>query len=736
MRPSRPPERAGYAFETVTRRERQRRRRRRHASPLRRTLIVVATLVIVAASAGGIALAGWVVSVVQDTPDIQDLTPKPQGAVSTVYAADGTRLGFIASDTLRSAVSGSQIPLVMKRATVAIEDKRFYKHGGVDYVGVVRAAVKNLTSDRTQQGGSTLTMQLVRNLYTPNTRFRKTLVRKIREAKLAEELEKEHSKEWILVAYLNNVPYGTVGGQTAVGIQAAARIFFNKPASELTLPQAALLAGLPQAPTQYNPFNNPSGARKRRGEVLKAMVDARYITQSEADAANAAPLGVRHSDYYGRRREQFFFDYVRSELIRRYGRKVVEQGGLKVYTTINLRFQEVARQAIQAHVGYAGAPAAALATVDPSNGHILAMASSATYGPTVFNYAAQSHRQPGSTFKVIDLMAAVRMGIDPNSTYYVSRHLTPGWLPEAPTWEVQTDSHSYAGSISLAHALPISDNTVFAQLGADIGPEKVRQAAYDMGITSHLDAYYAEAIGGLRYGVSPLEMANAYATVADGGWRNTVTAITKVVHPDGRVDDLGRPRRKQTFTDGEAYELLPAMHAVLTSGTAVGSDLGCPDAGKTGTTSNNTDAWFVGITPRLSTAVWVGYPNETTTLGSTVFGGTVAAPIWNQFMSFAKGSYCGDWPAPKEPFQGQPFYGTYASAHGSSSSSTGGTSTSGTTTTPTTTGTTTTPTGGGTNPNPNAYAHPPQQAPSSPRSPKPTPTPGRSQGGGAGAPSR
>jgi penicillin-binding protein 1A len=698
---------------------------------LRRVLIALGTLAIVAAVAGGVAFAGWVVSVVQDTPDIQDLKPKPQGAVSTVYAADGTRLGFISSDTLRSAVPGTQIPLVAKRATVAIEDKRFYKHGGVDYVGIVRAAFKNVTSDRTTQGGSTLTMQLVRNLYIPENRFKKTLTRKIREAKLAEELEQEHSKEWVLVAYLNNVPYGTVGGQTAVGIQAAARIFYNKPASRLTLPEAALLAGLPQAPTQYNPFNNPSGARKRRGEVLAAMVDTGYITQAQADAANAAPLGVHRSDYYAHRREQFFFDYVRSELIRRYGRRVVEQGGLKVFTTINLRFQELARQAIANHVGYAGAPSAALATVDPDNGHILAMASSATYGQTVFNYAAQAHRQPGSSFKVIDLMAAVRMGIDPDSTYYVSRHLAPGWLPQEPTWDVQTDSHSYSGSISLAGALPPSDNTVYAQLGADIGPEKIRQAAYDMGITSHLDAYYAEAIGGLRYGVSPLEMADAYATVADGGWRNTVTAITKVVHPDGRVDDLGRPRRVKKFTDGETAKVLAPMEQVLVSGTAAGQGIGCPNAGKTGTTSNNSDAWFVGVTPRLSTAVWVGFPNETTTLGSSVFGGTIAAPIWHDFMTVAKGDYCGDWPAPKEPFQGSSFFGTYAGASGGSSSSdssdTSGTgdTTDGTATTP---GTTTPAGGGGTNPNSDAYAHPPQQAPSSP---PPAPAPG----GGAAPPS-
>ena len=712
----------------MTRRERQRRHRRRHGRPLRRALIVIATLLILAATAGGIAFAGWVASVVQDTPDIQDLKPRPQGAVSIVYAADGSRLGFIAADTLRRAIPGSQVPLVMKRATVAIEDKRFYKHGGVDYVGIVRAAVKNATSDEAQQGGSTLTMQLVRNLYTPKTRFQKTFTRKIREAKLAEELEKQHSKEWVLVAYLNNVPYGTVGGQTAVGVQAAARIFFNKPASALTLPQAALLAGLPQAPTQYNPFNNPAGARKRRGEVLHSMVEAGYITQEQADTANDEPLGVHRSDYYAHRREQFFFDYVRSELIRRYGRRVVQQGGLKVYTTINLRFQEVARQAIQAHVGYPGAPSAALATVDPDNGHILAMASSATYGPTIFNYASQSHRQPGSTFKVIDLMAAARMGIDPASTSYVSRHLTPGWLPQEPTWEVQTDSHSYSGSMSLASALPASDNTVFAQLGADIGPEKVRQAAYDMGITSHLDAYYAESIGGLRYGVSPLEMANAFATVADGGWRNTVTGIEKVVHPDGRVDDLGRSRRKKTFTDGETSVVIPPMEAVLSGGTAAGQGIGCPNAGKTGTTSNNTDAWFVGVTPRLSTAVWVGFPNETTTLGSSVFGGTIAAPIWHDFMTVAKGDFCGGWPEPKEPFQGSSYLGTYAGSYDDSSSSDDSTddTSDGTTTTP---DTTTTP-ADGTNPNPDAYANPPQQAPQTPTPQTPAPT----EGGGAGAP--
>jgi penicillin-binding protein 1A len=690
-------------------------------------------MVVLAAVAGGVAGAGWVVSVVDDTPDITELRAKPEGAVSTVYAADGSRLGFIASDTLRRAIPGNRIPLVMKRSTVAIEDRRFYSHSGVDYVGIARAAIKNVTSDSATQGGSTLTMQLVRNLYTPETRSQKTLVRKIREAKLAEQLEKEHTKEWVLVAYLNNVPYGTVGGQTAIGVQAAARIFFDRPASALTLPEAALLAGLPQAPTQYNPFNNPSGARKRRAEVLKSMVDAGYVTQAAADEAAAAPLGVHRSNYYAHRREQFFFDYVRSELLRRYGRRVVEQGGLKVYTTINLRFQELAREAIVAHVGYEGAPSAALATVDPANGHILAMASSATYGQTVFNFATQSHRQPGSTFKVIDLMAAVRMGIDPDTTYYDSHHLSPGWLPEAPTWEVQTDSHSYAGSISLANALPASDNTVFAQLGADIGPEAVRQAAYDMGVTSHLDAYYAESIGGLRYGVAPLEMANAFATVSNGGWRNTATGIIKVVHPNGKVDNLGRAKRKKEFTDGETAKVIAPMKGVIDHGTAAGLGIGCPAGGKTGTTSNNTDVWFVGTTPRLSTAVWVGYPDDTRTLGSSVFGATIPGPIWNQFMMAAKGDFCGDWPAPTEPFEGSSYTGTYAGKYSGDSDSNDDGYDDGTTDDDPAAA------DGTDDFDSDAYAHPPQPDPApAPATPPaggggntaPAPT----EGGGAGAP--
>jgi penicillin-binding protein 1A len=342
---------------------------------------------------------------------------------------------------------------------------------------------------------------------------------------------------------------------------------------------------------------------------------------------------------------------------------------MKVYTTINLRLQALARQAIADHLNQPGQPSAALVTIDPANGHILAMASSAAYGETVFNYATQAFRQPGSTFKSIDLMAAVRMGISPTRTSYVSHELMPGWDPIAPSWHVATDDHRYHGRISLSEAIALSDNTVYAQLGADISPERIRQAAYDMGVTSHLDAYPAEAIGGLTRGVSPLEMADAYATIADGGIRNRATAIEKVVLPGGRVDHLGGDHRRRTFTDGEAHEVTTALEGVLDHGTAAGMGIGCPAAGKTGTTSSFTDAWFVGYTPHLSTAVWVGYPKETTSMTAVpgygeVFGSTIPAPIWHEFMTAAHGSRCDDFPAPRTPFVSRPFAGRYSTSRG------------------------------------------------------------------------
>jgi penicillin-binding protein 1A len=678
-------------------------------------------------SLGALAVVGWVVGVAQSAPDIHHLKPRDPGQVSEVFAADGTPLGYIASDILRTYVHNNQIPATLKQATVAIEDRRYYQHGGVDYQGILRAAIKDVFGGgKSIQGGSTLTMQLVRNVYLPDQiAANRNLKYKIIEAKLAEQLEQQHTKSWILTSYLNDVSYGTIGGQTAVGVGAAAEMFFNKPVWQLDLAQSAMLAGLPQAPSDYNPFLNPGFARARRHDVLTAMVKSRDITQSQADAADGQPLGVQHNTSYTFHKEQYFFDYVKQALFDKFGVARVRKGGLKVYTTIDLKKQQEARTAIANNEGQPGDPAAALVTIDPSNGHIIAMASSSSYDKTNFNFAAQAHRQTGSAFKIFVLMTLIHdYNGDPDQTYYNSHELLPGWLPGYPTYHVQTSEHSYLGDINITKATALSDNTVFAQLDADVGPDKVRDMAYAMGITSHLDGIPAEGIGGLRVGVSALEMADAYATIANGGYHIPPTAITKVAFADGSSVNLGDPPRKQVFSDGEAAAAINVMKGVITGGTGTAADYGCPAAGKTGTTSNYTDAWFVGFTPKLSTAVWVGYPNATTSMNDVNglgpgFGGTLAAPIWHDYMSQASDGFCGDFPPPTHPWQGTAFVGQFASTGNSGSGAPGGSGTN-------TTGNGTT--GANQYTNPNLSQQTPQSPPGTSTGAGNTPPPGFGNG--------
>jgi penicillin-binding protein 1A len=616
----------------------------------------------------GIAIAAlsgvaYILAIASDAPDIDTLKPVDKGAVSQVYAADGRRLGFIESTDLRTPIPDQDIPNDAKQATVAIEDQRFYHHSGVDPEGIVRAAFRNIGSGKTLQGGSTITQQLVRNLYISPER---TFARKIKEAKLAEELEDKHSKRWILDTYLNSVSYGTVGGQSAVGLQAASRLFFDKPAKRLTLSDAALLAGLPQAPSRYNPFTEPRLARARRNDVLHEMIKQKMVSPQAGVRAMEKPLGVRQNSYYTAKRENYFFDFVKQELIDRYGANTVRKGGLKVYTTVDLNLQKAARKAIAGQLYEPGDPASAIVSIDPQTGYIRAMASSGKYGKNKFNYAAQGHRQPGSTAKVWVLMTALRRGVDPDSTTY-SSHPLDLTTPFGP-WKVQTYSHSYGGTMNLVEATLQSDNTVYAQLDLDLGPKEVRKTAYDMGIRTHLNAYPAEGLGGLRLGVSPLEQTDAYATIASGGVRHRPVAIRKVVFPDGKVDNLGHPRGVREFKDGTAYKATQILQKNIQEGTGTAANIGCPAAGKTGTTDEFSDAWFVGFTPRLATGVWVGYPNQrismTSVHGISVAGGTFPARIWHDYMQTAKGSYCGDFTKPSEPFSAAPFFGKYASTGG------------------------------------------------------------------------
>ncbi|HEX3318423.1 MAG TPA: transglycosylase domain-containing protein [Solirubrobacteraceae bacterium] len=627
--------------------------------------IVALSFGVVAVGIGIAALSAvaYVLTIAADAPNIDSLKPVDKGAVTQVFAADGKRLGFIDSTDLRTPIADSQIPKVAKQATVAIEDQRFYHHGGIDPEGIVRAAFRNIGSGKTLQGGSTITQQLVRNLYISPER---TFARKIKEAKLAEELESKHSKRWILDTYLNSVSYGTVGGQSAVGLQAASRLFFDRPASRLTLAQAALLAGLPQAPSRYNPFLEPTLARARRNDVLHEMIKQRLVPATVGVKAMQQRLGVKPNSYYTAKRENYFFDYVKQELIDRYGANTVRKGGLKVYTTVDIGLQKAARKAIAGQLYQPGDPSSAIVTIDPRTGYIRAMASSGKYGKNKFNYAAQGHRQPGSTAKVWVLMTALRRGVDPDSTTYNSHPLDLN-TPFGP-WKVQTYSHSYGGDLSLTQATLQSDNTVYAQLDLDLGPKEVRKTAYDLGIRTHLNAFPAEGLGGLKIGVSPLEQTNAYATIASGGIRHRPIAVRKVVFPDGHTDNIGKPRGVRVFKDGTTYKATQILQKNIQSGTGTAADIGCPAGGKTGTTDSFSDAWFVGFTPRLTTGVWVGYPNQrismTSVHGIEVAGGTFPARIWHDYMQTAKGSYCGDFPKPSTPFQSAPFFGKYASTGG------------------------------------------------------------------------
>src|SRR4051794_27247617 len=597
---------------------------------------------------GAGAFVGYVLYLSWQTPSIDTLKPHAETENSVVFAADGTRLGFIPAAQLRQEVPSSSIPAFLKQAIVAVEDRRFYEHKGVDYPGILRAAAKDVTSQAVVQGGSTITMQLVRRLYLTRDR---TFKRKIEEASLAKEMEKTRSKDWILSSYLNDVSFGTAGGQEAIGVQAAARVFFGKPARALNLTQSVLLAGLPQEPTLYNPIRHPEAARARRAEVLRAMVRARMIGQDVADKIDRRGLGLHLSQYYTHRRERHFFDYVEAELRQRLGAATVRRGGLRVHTTLDMKLQRAARASIRHRLDRPHDPASAVVSIDPRSGDIRAMATTTKYEKEQFDYASQGHRQPGSTFKPIVLLAAIAAHqADPKKTFYVSKPLD--MQTGFGRAHVQTYDHTYAGRINLVKATLLSDNSVYQQLDLDVGPDLVADTAANLGIETPLDGYPAEGLGGLHRGVSPLELARAYATFANGGNRLDISAIKNVDFLDGHSVSLDSARSDSLFKDGETAQVTKILQQNMKHGTGRAAQMGCPAAGKTGTTDTFRDAWFAGYTPRMSTVVWVGYPHHsipmTNVHGIKVAGATFPALIWHDYMKVAKGGFCGKFPKPTD----------------------------------------------------------------------------------------
>jgi penicillin-binding protein 1A len=502
-----------------------------------------------------------------------------------------------------------------------------------------------LAGGKPVQGASTITQQLVRNLYIQNPQ--ETLKRKLIEAHLAYEMEDAHTKEWILTAYLNTAPYGTVEGETAVGVEAAAQTYFGKPAKELGLTESALIAGLPQAPSEYNPFLDPHAAQQRRNEVLAAMHEQEYIDGAEYREALHSGLGLSPGHKYRVIKDPFLFDLVQQELIDRYGINTVRKGGLKAYTTIDPELQERAQEAVDScGVCYPeGGPAAGLASVDPKTGEIVALASTeGSESESEFNYAWQAHRQPGSSFKTYVLTTAIKQGIDPASTYYDGTSPMTLETPGGGTWTVN-NAEEGGGTMSLDEATWDSVNVIFAQLDLDVGPENVTQTAHEMGIEAPLESVPAEAIGGLRVGVTPLEQADGYATLASGGIHHDPTAISRVEFPNGKVEETDPDSGERVLTEGQAYDVTKILEGVITQGTGAGyTYMGCgAEAGKTGTSEDLSDAWFVGYTPLYSTAVWVGHPQSREATG---FGGPTAGPIWRSYMEAAAGGNCPEFSEP------------------------------------------------------------------------------------------
>jgi penicillin-binding protein 1A len=646
--PRRPPRgRSDDGLDSLLRRGRRRRARAQSKKRRRTTLILVVLLVVV-----GAVIASGVGAVAKFSSDcnLQELKAVEIGQNSFVYAADGSLLGSIPAERNRTPVRLWRVSPWMAKATVAIEDHRFYEHGGVDYEGIARAALKDLSAGHVVQGGSTITQQLVRNLYISKER---TFKRKIKEACLAIRLSRARSKDWILSQYMNQVYYGN----HAYGIEAAAQTYFSRHAKTLTLAQSALLAGLPQAPSIYDPLHRPAAAMARRDEVLRAMLTYGDITQAQYDqAVGQRNLLLRPGRLYSTIREPYFFSYVRDQLIAEYGANTVRSGGLRVYTTINPSLQVAARKAIRDTLYLRNDPAAAVVSINPANGAIRAMTAvtPGRYG-NQFNLASQARRQPGSTFKTFVLTAAINEGMNPDTTYYVSApfHYQPD--PYTPAWNVQTYDHTYSGSISVHSATLASDNTVYAQLTLDVTPEKVAQMAHLLGIRSHLDPVPAMGLG--ADAISPLEEASAYATLAAGGIYSRPMAITRVVLANGKVDTdagWGQPKRSRVISDGVAYEVTRILEDNVLEGTGVGAYFGRPAAGKTGTTDNHADAWFSGYTPQLETTVWVGYPQGEIPMenvhGIAVAGGTFPATIWRLFMERALANTPElTWQSPRDP---------------------------------------------------------------------------------------
>jgi penicillin-binding protein 1A len=607
---------------------------------------------------------GMFMAVASTLPSLDNRAEFDNARNSVLLDDRGRQLGVLSRQN-QILVTPGEVPAIVKEAVISIEDKRFRENSGIDIRGIARAFLQDVLHKGTVQGASTIEQQFVKNALQAQTH--RTLFEKLREAALAYQLAHKWSKEKILIEYLNTIYFGN----GAYGIESAARTYFGSDVNhlgcgtpghklcvqELEPWEAALLAGVIKSPTFYNPVTKPMAARARRNLVLSQMLQQGYLRRADYEVsvnqALPAPRDIQlpHQALVEGVDAGYFTSWVAQQVIERYGATRTFDGGLRVETTLDLDLQRSAEQAVNSYLPGPEGPTAALVAIENSTGEVRAMVGGRNYNESPFNLATEGERQPGSSFKAFDLAAALRDGISPESSW--SSRLKTFDVPSAHGTEhfvVHNDEGSYTGSNTLTGATAYSDNSIYAEVGLKVGTHRIAHLAHQMGITTPISTNPAMTIGGLNVGVTPLDMAHAYETIAHGGQRVSGSLASDLAPvgiqevnagdhtlPDGHHHDRNEVTSKRVLSPGVAGTETSMLETVLQYGTARAAAIGQFAAGKTGTTSNFGDAWFVGWDSKYTVAVWVGYPDKLVPMttefgGKPVFGGTYPALIWHDFM--------------------------------------------------------------------------------------------------------
>lgn len=625
----------------------------------------------------GVGLAGFFTAWTQvcrggGCPTAESLTSYTPNQTSKLYAADGRFIAELGLER-RTLVRLDEIPQHVKDAFLVVEDKRFYDHAGIDYVRVFGAALRNVRAGGFAQGFSTITMQLARNIFPESLSREKTILRKLKEAHVARDIERAYPKDRILELYLNQIYLGS----GAYGVETASQRYFGKSVRDVSVAEAAMLAALPKAPERYNPRRYADRAIQRRNTVLELMRRAEVVTDSDASLAKAFPLQLAQKTESGET-APYFVEWVRQQLDQQFGSRLYEKG-LKVYTTLDLDMQAAAERALEEQLGaiesgkfgpYShltfeqyqarNAEGASLGgtgdspylqgsfvAVDPREGAVRALVGGRDFADSKFNRAVQALRQPGSTFKPIVYAAAVRAGLGP--AHVIDDSPISMDQVSGEVWRPQNFDLKYEGAMPMRRALFMSRNIPAIRVGLDLGPQQVISMARRFGISTPIPPYPSLYIGAAD--VYPLEMIASYSVFANLGLRTTPYAIQRVEDADGAILWQPRPEREAVLTPEEAWLMVSMMKDVVGRGTAYGATTGAgfrvPAGGKTGTTNDGADVWFIGYTADLVAGLWVGF-DRPKKIKANAQGGTLAAPAWTAFMKdvYKRKPAPPDWPRP------------------------------------------------------------------------------------------